>query len=127
MTEKIKKTNWNLLMVFGAITIIYFLFRTPDNSSTTTVTIIGTENEKALSEIRKEEKIKEALITEANVLYVSVLDDGTKRDGYAQYLCEVLKDFKTSIKRVKVVKVNSTNDPGKDNAYGVLLGESFCN
>ena len=111
MTEKTKKTNWNLWMVLGAIIIIYFLFRTPDNQSTVTETINGNENEKAIEEIRKEEKVKEALITEANVLYVSVLDDGTRRDGYAQYLCEVLKDFNTSVKRVKVVEFNSTNDP----------------
>ena len=126
MTEKTKKANWNLWMVLGAIIIIYFLFRTPDNQSTVTETINGNENEKAIEEIRKEEKVKEALITEANVLYVSVLDDGTRRDGYAQYLCEVLKDFNTSVKRVKVVEVNSTNDQNKDNSYGVLLGESFC-
>lgn len=83
-------------------------------------------NKLALEEIRKEPKVKEALITDANVLYVTVEDDGTRRDGYAGYLCEVLNDHKATTKWVKVVKVNSSKDPDADNAYGVLLGEMNC-
>lgn len=85
------------------------------------------ENKKALIEIKKEPKVREAIITEANVLYVSVEDDQTKRDGYAQYICEVLREHKSTIGWVKVVKVGSDNDENSDNAYGVLLGESMCN
>lgn len=84
-------------------------------------------NKTALEEIKKEPKIKEAIITDANVLYVTVEDDGTNRDGYAQYLCGILKEHKASSSWVKVVKVNSINDENSDNAYGVLLGESNCN
>jgi hypothetical protein len=83
-------------------------------------------NEKALSEIRKEKKVIEAIVTDANVLYVSVKDDGTKRNGYAEYLCQILKENNATIDRVKITKVGSTNDPKKDNAYGVLLGECYC-
>ena len=83
-------------------------------------------NKTALTEIQKEPKIKEAIITDANVLYVSVEDDGTKRDGYAEYLCEILKEHKATTNWVKVVKVNSSKDPNSDNAYGVLLGEAHC-
>jgi hypothetical protein len=81
----------------------------------------------AIEEIKKEPKVKEAIITDANVLYVSVEDDGTNRNGFAQYLCEILNEHKATTKWVKVVKVNSINDPNSDNAYGVLLGESNCN
>ncbi|SDX09885.1 hypothetical protein [Flavobacterium degerlachei] len=81
----------------------------------------------ALEEIKKEPKVKEAMITDANVLYVSVKDDGTNRNGFAQYLCEILNEYKATTKWVKVVKVNSINDPNSDNAYGILLGESNCN
>ncbi len=84
-------------------------------------------NKAALEQIKKEPKIKEAIITDANVLYVSVEDDGTNRDGYATYLCEILKENKASTSWVKVVKVNSINEENSDNAYGVLLGESNCN
>lgn len=83
-------------------------------------------NISALQEIRKEPKVVEAIITDANVLYVSVYDDGTRRDGYASYLCEILKEHSSTIKKVKITKAGSTNDPNKDNAYGVLLGESQC-
>jgi len=83
-------------------------------------------NKLALDEIRKEPKIKEAIITDANILYVTVEDDGTRRDGYAGYLCEVLNEHKATTKWVKVVKVNSSQDSNADNAYGVLLGEMNC-
>lgn len=121
-----------LLLIVGIIVIIYFL---PDNdynassSSTPSSPVSGSlaGNEKALAEVRKESKVLEAMITDANVLYVSVVDDGTRRDGYASYLCELLRENNAKATRVKVVKVNSTNDPDRDNAYGVLLGESWCN
>jgi len=91
---------------------------------------IKPQNEKnnilALDEIRKEPKVKEAIITDANVLYVSVEDDGTKRDGYADYLCEILREKNATTNWVKVIKVNSANDLNAENAYGVLLGESHC-
>ena len=83
-------------------------------------------NKVALEEVRKEPKIVEAVITDANVLYVTVKDDGTRRDGYAEYLCQLLKDQKATTKWVKVIKLGSSNDENKDNAYGVLLGESHC-
>ena len=83
-------------------------------------------NEKALVEIRKEKKVAEAMVTDANVLYVSVKDDGTKRDGYAEYLCQILKENGSKINWVKVTKVGSTTDPNRDNAYGILLGEAHC-
>jgi hypothetical protein len=76
--------------------------------------------------VKSEPKVKDAVITDADVLYVGVLDDGTRRNGYAEYLCQLLKDNNSSIDRVKVVRFNSHNDPNKDNAYGVLLGESWC-
>lgn len=84
-------------------------------------------NVTALEEIKKEPKVKEAVVTDADVLYVSVEDDGTNRNGFAQYLCEILNEHKATTKWVKVVKVNSINDPNSDNAYGILLGESNCN
>ncbi len=81
-------------------------------------------NKSALAEIRKEPKVKEAIITDADVLYVSVEDDGTSRNGYALYLGQILLEHGATTKWIKVVKVNSMNDPNKDNAYGVLLGEA---
>lgn len=83
-------------------------------------------NKEAMSVILIEPKVKDAIFTDGNVLYVGVLDDGDRRDGYAAYLCELIRDYNTSAKRVKVVKAFSHNDPNRDNAYGVLLGECWC-
>lgn len=83
-------------------------------------------NEKALAAIRQEKKVAEAIISDANVLYVSVKDDGTRRNGYAEYLCQILKENHSKVNWVKITKVGSTNDPKRDNAYGVLLGECHC-
>jgi hypothetical protein len=77
-----------------------------------------------LIKVRNEPKVIEAMITDAKVLYVSVRDDGTRRTGYAEYLCMIAKS--NFVERVKVIKVNSQNDPNRDNSYGVLLGESWC-
>lgn len=83
-------------------------------------------NKKALEEIRKEKTVAEAFINDANVLYVSVVDDGTRRDGFAMYLCNILSENQATTQMVKVMKVNSINDPNATNAYGVQLGEASC-
>jgi hypothetical protein len=123
-----KKLFW---FIAGIVVIFYFLSRdySTSNPSTPSTTVSGSTagNEQALVVIRKEEsKIFEAFISDVDVLYVSVADDGTRRDGYASYLCEILRENDAKANRVKVVEVNSTNDPDRDNAYGVLLGESWC-
>lgn len=84
-------------------------------------------DENALIEIKKETKVKDVYVTESNILYVGVSDDGTKRNGYASYLCEVLREYNSSIKKVRVVKFGSENDNNRDDIYGTLLGESECN
>ncbi|QYS86319.1 hypothetical protein JJC03_15575 [Flavobacterium oreochromis] len=84
-------------------------------------------NKAAVEVIKKEPKVKDAFLTDANILYVAVESDGTDRSGYASYICETLKENKAKIDAVKVVEFGTTNSPDKDNAYGVLLGESRCN
>jgi hypothetical protein len=83
-------------------------------------------NQAALKAVLARDYIKDATITPAGVLYVSVVDDGTKRDGLAMAMCEVVKQNRSSVTRVKIVKVNSSKDRNRDNAYGVLLGEAWC-
>ncbi|NBA77298.1 hypothetical protein GOQ04_17215 [Emticicia sp. ODNR4P] len=128
-----------ILGVLAALIVANYvtkLFKGKDEAPTSTVKVEGItkpnleDAKKAyLEKIRKDEpKVKEAIITEANVLYISVVDDGTKRDGLASYFCETLRDanLNQEIKKIKIVKFGSTTDPKKDNAYGVLLGESEC-
>jgi len=114
-----------LLIIIAVILLVIYLFE-GSNDSTLSGTKSSQGNEDALKEIRKEAKVKEAFITEPGVLYASVLDDGTNRNGYASYLCEILREKNAKATRVKVVRANSTKDPKRDNAYGVLLGESWC-
>ncbi len=83
-------------------------------------------NERALIEIRKEEKVKEAIITDANVVYVSVNDDGTRRDWYAEYICQLIEEFQWKVWMVKITEFWTTNSTNRDNAYGNLLWSSNC-
>lgn len=70
-----------------------------------------------------EPKVKDYVYTDANVLYASVVDDGTSRNGYAQYLYYELKGKGIKPFKVVIVKLGSQKDPKRENAYGVKLGE----
>ncbi len=72
------------------------------------------DDKSALKEIRGEKKVLKAEIKE-NTLYATVKDDGTNRKGYAEYLCQTLKEHSLNSVTVKVI----------DNKNKVL-GESNC-
>lgn len=83
---------------------------------------------KKIKEVIKEwEEVKDVVLTDVNILYVAILDDGIKKDVYADYICTALKSKGIKVDMVKVVKYGSMKDPKRDNAYGILLGKSFCN
>ena len=48
----------------------------------------------AMDEIRAENKVINAVWVGDITLWVGVKDDGTRRDGYAQYICLLLHDHK---------------------------------
>ena len=81
------------------------------------------ENKKLLTELKGEQQIVEAVINDANVLYVAVHNDGSNRNGFATYVCEVAAENKSTIDKVKVVQVGTAN---KENGLGIVLGESEC-
>jgi hypothetical protein len=87
---------------------------------------IENNTEKLKLLMSKEPSVKDFVLTEVGVLYISVSDDGTRRDGLAEYFCQTMKDESINIKRVKIVKFGSSKDPNRDNSYGVLLGECWC-
>jgi hypothetical protein len=149
-TPKQKKT----LMIIGAVLAFFVLFaiidKKPEEKTTTSdyvetvsdksdyvadsvkpteknVSSETKDNKKLIEVIKQQKKILDYVITDANVLYATVVDDGTVRNGYATYLCQEVKDANSSVTRVKIIKYGSQNDPNKDNAYGVLLGECYCN
>ena len=84
-------------------------------------------NKIALVEIKKEPKIKEAIITDANVLYVTVEDDGTNRNGYAEYLLKEINRLgiqknvvwlgKLSKEKIAFEILNSTKVKAKPCSY----------
>ncbi len=79
--------------------------------------------EKLKTLMKDEPKVKDHVLTEANVFYASLIDDGTRRDGFAEYLYYTLKGEGIMVFKVVIVRVGSQKDPKRDNAYGVKLGE----
>lgn len=67
---------------------------------------------------------KDAVWTQKDIFKVGVIDDGTNRNGYAQYVCEVLYDegFKGRQVWVQVIDIIKLNNSGK----WVKLGEARC-
>lgn len=127
MKKKWYQTTW--VKVVAAILLLGALsraFTSPEKTEPTTGNEPAENIDAALEAIKKEEKVLDLTLTEADVLYISVQDDGTRRDGYAGYICQVLDEYGVRGKRIKIVKHGSQNDPKRDNAYGVLLGEQWC-
>lgn len=78
------------------------------------------------SALKAEQKVLDYTITEANVLYAEVKSDGTNRDGYAEYLCTILKKNGMSDTRVKIVELGTSKSQDRDSPYGIVIGESDC-
>lgn len=79
--------------------------------------------EKLKTLMKDEPKVKDYVLTDANVFYASVLDDGNNRNGYANYLYYLLKEEGIKVYKVVIVKLGSQKDPKRNNAYGVFLGQ----
>jgi hypothetical protein len=84
------------------------------------------DSKKIKEELKEWTEVKDIVLTDANVLYIAILDDGVKKDVYADYVCTFLKSKRIKVDMVKIVKYGSMKDPKRDNAYGVLLGKCFC-
>ncbi len=87
---------------------------------------ISLEKQKSISQklIATEPKVKDAYWSTDTTLLVGVLDDKTRRDGYASYTCETLyseglKGRGVWVKVIDIVKVVNENSR-------VVLGEARC-
>ncbi len=82
------------------------------------------EKVKSLFQSDKEPTAKDAVWTAQNIFKVGVIDDGTKRDGYAKYVCAVLDEygFKGGGIWVQIIDIVKLTSDGK----WVKLGESRC-
>lgn len=69
-----------------------------------------------------EPRVKDSMWTSASMLKVGVLDDGTPRDGFAQYLCEELASRGVRGVNVQVIDIAKLVRTDK----WVKLGEAHC-
>lgn len=70
-----------------------------------------------------EKTAKDALWTARDMFKVGVIDDGSLRDGYAMYVCEVLREYGLSAgTRVQIIDIVRLTRNGK----WMKLGEAKC-
>lgn len=74
----------------------------------------------ALADVRSEKSVVEAKFANAGTLWVSMVDDGSRRDGFASYLCLSLSDRDRAI-RVRILDAKQLSQ----GAF-VTLGETWC-
>lgn len=72
-----------------------------------------------------EPTVKDAKWTSESIFKVAVIDDGSSRNGYAMYVCEVLYElgFKGKSVRVEVIDIAKLRSSGK---WVKKLGEHRC-
>ncbi|MDD4882523.1 MAG: hypothetical protein PHR30_18055 [Gallionellaceae bacterium] len=73
---------------------------------------------------KEEKSAKDAIWTARYTFKVGVINDGSRRDGYADYVCQVLYDYgfkgkKVWVQVIDIVKLSRNGD-------WVKLGESHC-
>jgi hypothetical protein len=73
----------------------------------------------------EEKTAKDASWTAQDIFKVGVINDGTSRNGYAQYVCSVLNDYGFKGKKVwvQIIDIVKLTSDGK----WVNLGEAHCN
>lgn len=82
------------------------------------------ERVQKLFQSNQEKTAKDAIWTAKDIFKVGVINDGSKRDGYARYVCEVLYDhgfkgMKVWVQVIDIVKLTRNGD-------WVKLGEARC-
>lgn len=71
-----------------------------------------------------EPRVKDALWTTPRILKLGMIDDGSRRDGFAEYACQVLVDmgFKGEGVSVQIIDIVKVTRQGK----WVRLGKANC-
>ncbi|EXA69808.1 hypothetical protein J503_0812 [Acinetobacter baumannii 984213] len=91
-----------------------------------TTTYTDDARQAVVEHFKSNEKIaKDSVWTSKTMFKVGVLDDGNNRDGYANYVCQVLEDygFKGSSISVQVIDIQKLVSTNK----WIKLGEAHCN
>ena len=79
----------------------------------------------AMLQVKALPKVKDAIISIASVLYVTV-DDSTPQKEFAESVCRLLSKYETSVERIKEVQFGTSTDPKRENAYGIILADVWC-
>lgn len=88
---------------------------------------INISENKIDSLLQKEAKIMQHYYDDRhNTLYVAVKDDRSSRNGYAEYLCQVLAEIQLKSK-IKVMEYKPTDDSELNAGHRIILGKSDCN
>ncbi|WP_151792027.1 hypothetical protein [Acinetobacter soli] len=86
---------------------------------------IESKHQKIVEYIKENEiTVKDVVWSNTKTLSVGVIDDGTNRDGYAQYICEIvssggLSGFNIMVKVIDIQKLKQTDK-------WVTIGKSNC-
>lgn len=78
----------------------------------------------ALNEIRKEASVVEAMFPQSLSLWVSMRDDGTRRDGFANYLCLILAETGKPSGDLVIVHIWDAANMARENM--VEIGRTEC-
>lgn len=84
--------------------------------------------EAATMAIRAEPKVKDLLYQQGQAVewQVGILDDGTSREGYARYICEILAENGASTPRTQVRIVDIARVSRGESFRSASLGQAAC-
>ena len=80
----------------------------------------------AVSAISEDPKVVEAIFpnNSSNSFWVSMFDDGSRRDGYAQYVCQILRDHGMPSNKLIVIRIWDATEMARENFKE--LGKHEC-
>lgn len=87
---------------------------------------LNSSNESFLSEVKENQNIYNALITDANFLAISVMNDGMDKTPMARSYCIRAAQRGIKLSGVKILDASNAKFE-RGAAYGTELAKSFCN
>ena len=112
------------IILLALVTLVGCSSPNEQSKATNEQATISENQQKALEHFKTQEKqVKDAMWSKG-ILKLGVLDDGSNRNGFAEYACQVLKDdYKitepTIVEVLDIAKLSSTNKE-------VILGKATC-
>ncbi|MCG7598896.1 hypothetical protein MHM84_03795 [Halomonas sp. McH1-25] len=76
-------------------------------------------------EMAQEAKVKDLLLTDTGNIYVGMLDNGSNRDGYAMYVCEVARAHASGELDPKIIRIIDIVKVSNGEGFHDL-GRTYC-